>query len=82
MLSNSVIYEHRCLENIKKLYKYDGKCEDQHQYKDVIEAAMVSTPEGFTDHGPISPGQYMTVKKSSAKITPSIFSSFGCKTER
>ena len=24
-LSNSEIYEHRCLENIKKLYKYAGK---------------------------------------------------------
>ena len=66
-LSNSVFYEHRCLENIKKLYEYDGKCEDQQQYRDIIEAAMVSTPEGFTDYSPISPSQYMTVKKSSAK---------------
>ena len=75
------MYEHRCLENIKKLYKYYGKCEDQQQYKDIIEAAMVPTPEGFTDNSPISPGQYMTVKSQAQKITLSIFSSFGCKTE-
>ena len=67
LLSNSAIYEHRCLENIKKLYKYDGKCEDQQQYKDIIEAAMVYTPAVFTDYSPISPGQYMTVKNSSAQ---------------
>ena len=66
-LSNSVFYEHRCLENIKKLYEYDGKCKDQQQYKYIIETATVSTPEGFTDNSPVSPGQYITVKKSIAK---------------
>ena len=40
---------------MKKLYKYDGKCEYQQQYKDVIETAMVYTPEGFTDYSPMSP---------------------------
>ena len=43
-LSNNNIYEHKCLENIKKLYKQAGKCDDQQQFKDIIEAAMVSTP--------------------------------------
>ena len=28
-LSNSAMYGHRCLENIKKLYKSDVKCDDQ-----------------------------------------------------
>ena len=28
-LSNSALYEHRCLENIQKIYKSDGKCDDQ-----------------------------------------------------
>ena len=27
-LSNNAIYEHKCLENTKKLYKQAGKCED------------------------------------------------------
>ena len=28
-LSNNAIYEHKSLENIKKLYKQAGKCDDQ-----------------------------------------------------
>ena len=28
-LRNNSIYEHKCLENIKKLYKKYGKCDDQ-----------------------------------------------------
>ena len=26
-LSNSAIFEHRCLQNINKLYKHSGKCD-------------------------------------------------------
>ena len=37
-LSNSALYEHICLENIKKLYKNAGKYEDRQQYKAMIEA--------------------------------------------
>ena len=47
-LSNNAIYEHKCLENIKKLYKQAGKCGGHQQLKDIVEAAMVSTPEGLT----------------------------------
>ena len=49
-LSNNAIYEHKCLENIKKLYKQSGKCDDQQQFKDILEAAMFSTPDGITDN--------------------------------
>ena len=35
-LSNSAMYEHRCLKNIKKLYKTTVKCEYQQQYKAII----------------------------------------------
>ena len=42
-LSKNAIYEQKCLENIKKLYKQAGKCDDHQQLKDIIEAAMVST---------------------------------------
>ena len=38
LLSNSSIYEHRYLENIKNLYKYDEKFDDQQQFKAIIEA--------------------------------------------
>ena len=30
-LINNAIYEHKCLENIKKLYKQAGKCDDHRQ---------------------------------------------------
>ena len=54
-LSNNAIYEHKYLENIETLYKQAGKCDNQQQFKDILEAAMVSTPEWFTDYSPISP---------------------------
>ena len=54
-LSNNAIYDDKYLENIKTLYKKVGKCDNQQQFKDILEAAMVSTIEGFTDNSPISP---------------------------
>ena len=38
-------FEHKCFNNIKKIYKHAGKCDDQQIFKDIIEADMVSTPE-------------------------------------
>ena len=32
-LSNNSIYEHKCLENIKKLYKQSGKCDNKKNSK-------------------------------------------------
>ena len=42
-LSNTALFEHKCPQNIKKLYKHSGKCDDQQQFKDTTEGAMVST---------------------------------------
>ena len=64
-LSNNTIYEHKCLENINKLYKQVGKCDNQQQFKDILEVAMVSTPELFTNNRPISPRTSTTAKKPS-----------------
>ena len=44
-LRNSDIFEHRCLQNINKLYIHSGKCDYQKLSKDIPEAGMVSTPE-------------------------------------
>ena len=44
-LSNSAMYEHRRMENIKELYKNYDKCNNQRQYKKIIESVMVSTPD-------------------------------------
>ena len=54
-LSNNAIYEHKCLENIKTLYKQAGKCDDQKKSKNILESAMVYNPEVFTNNSPISP---------------------------
>ena len=66
-LSNNALYERRCFQNINNLYKHAGKCDNHQQFKDIIEAAMVYTPEGFTNNIPISPMTSTPVKKSSAK---------------
>ena len=47
--------------------KYSGKCEEKQQYKAIIEAEMVSTPEGFTDNSPIPTSQSTTVKKPNTR---------------
>ena len=39
---------------IKKLYRYDVRCDDQQQYIAIIEAAMVSTAALITDNSLIS----------------------------
>ena len=72
-LRNNAIYEHNCLENIKKLYKQAGMCDDQQQFKYIIEAAMVYTPEGFTKDSPIYPMTSTLVKKSCARKSLCLF---------
>ena len=36
-LSNNAIYEQKCLENIKKLYKKAGKCDYRQEFKNNLE---------------------------------------------
>ena len=62
-LRNNAIHEQKCLENIKKLYKQAGKCDNQQQFKYILEADMVSNPEGFTKNSLISPMKSSPVKK-------------------
>ena len=50
----------------KQLYKHAGKCDDQEQLKDILEAFMVSTPEAFNDNSPISHMTPTPVNKPSA----------------
>ena len=45
-------FENRCMNNIKKIYQHEGKCDDQQNLKDIIYAAILSTPEGVTDNSP------------------------------
>ena len=48
-------FEHICMNNIKKIYQHEGKCDDQKNLKDILEASILSTTEGFTDNSPNVP---------------------------
>ena len=67
-------FEHRCMNNIKKIYQHAGKCDYQQNLKDIIEAAILSTPEGFTDnshnvHMPSTPVKKPSYRKSLCLFT-------------
>ena len=47
------------LNNIRKIYQHAGKCDDQQNLKDIIDADILSTPEGVTDN---IPNVHMTSK--------------------
>ena len=64
-LNNNALFEHKCLQNINKLYKYAGNCYDQQQFKDILDAAMVYSLQVLTDNIPISPMKPIPVKKPS-----------------
>ena len=61
----SALFEHRCLQNINKLYHHSGNCDNQRQLKYILEATMVSTPEGFTNNSPVSTMTPTQVKKQN-----------------
>ena len=45
-------FEHRCMNNIKKIYQHAGKCDYQQNLKDIIDDAILFTPEGVIDNSP------------------------------
>ena len=52
------------MKNIKNIYQHASKFDYQQNLKDIIDAAILSTPEGITDN---SPNVHMTstpVKKN------------------
>ena len=42
-------FEQKCMNNIKKIYQHADKYDDQQNPKDIIDAAMMYTPEVVTD---------------------------------
>ena len=66
-------FEHKCLNNIKYIYQHAGKCEDQQNLKDVLDADMVSTLEGVTDNIPNLSMTSTPVKKTSARKSQFLF---------
>ena len=66
-------FEHICINNTKKIYQHAGKCDDQQNLKDILEAAILSTPEGFTDNSPNVHMISTPVKKPSARKSLCLF---------
>ena len=67
LLNKIDFYAHICMENINKLLKNRGKCDYQHQYKEIIESDMVSTPEGCTNNSTITLNPAMFTKSPIAR---------------
>ena len=40
------------MNNIKNIYQHAGKCDDKKNLKNILEAALLSTPEGLIDNSP------------------------------
>ena len=65
--------EHKYMINIKNMYQHAGKCDDEKNLKDILEAAILSTPEGVTDNSPNVPLTSTPVKKPSASKSLCVF---------
>ena len=72
-LINNALSEHKSHQNIKKLYRHAGKCDNQQQLKYILKAAIVSTPEVFTNDSPIYPMTQTPFKKPSARKSMCFF---------
>ena len=66
-------FEHKCMSSIKKIYQHAGKCDNQQNLKDILEAAMVLNPDGFVDNSPNVPMTSTPVKKPSASKSLCLF---------
>ena len=61
------------MNNTKRIYQHAGKCEDQPNLKDILDDAIVSTPEGVTDNSPNVPMASTLVKKPSDRKSLCLF---------
>ena len=61
------------MNHIKKIYQHEGKCDDQQNLKDILDAYMVLTPEEVTYDSPNVPMILTPVKKPSTRISLCLF---------
>ena len=66
-------FEQICMNNIIYIYKHAGKCYDQQNIKEILDAAMVSSPEGVIDNSPNVPMTSTPAKKTSASTSLCLF---------
>ena len=62
LLCNMSSFEHKYLNNIKKIYQHADKCDDKQNLKDILDDAMVSTTEEVLDDSPNMPMTSTPVK--------------------
>ena len=79
LLRNITLYEHIYLENIKKLFKSTGKCDNRSQYKAMIEADILSTTEGLNGNITMTVDTLVNMNRHK-KFAYSIFGNIGCQT--
>ena len=60
-------FEHRCMNNIKKIYQHAENCDDQQNLKDILEASLLYNPEGFIDNSPNVHIPSTPIKKNTSK---------------
>ena len=72
-LCTSSSFEHKCMNNIEKIYQHAGNFDDQQNLKDILDVAMVLTPEGFIYNSPNVSMTSTPVKKPSARKSLCIF---------
>ena len=70
---NMSTFEHRFMNNIKNIYQHAGKFDYQQNLKDILEADLLSTPEGFTYNSPNVHRPSTPVKKPSARKSLGLF---------
>ena len=69
-------------EKLRYYKKSSGKCDNQQEYKAIVKAAIVSTPEVIAENIPLNMGRLGTTKKSSARKSLSpFFCTIGCQTK-
>ena len=66
-------FEHKCMNNIKKIHQHEGKCDDQQNLKAIIDAAILSTPEVVTDNITNVHITSTPIKKQSARKSLCLF---------
>ena len=66
-------FDHRCMNKINNIYQHAGKCDYQKNLKDILEAALLYTPEGFTDNSTNMNMPSTPVKKPSARRSLCLF---------
>ena len=77
---NRASFEHKCLNNIKRIYQHAGKCDDQQKCRDVLYSAMVYTQEEITEYSTSLHMTQTTIKKPSARKSLRLFINiFGVK---